>query len=196
MTTSIIQAFNDPRIKLFCNFKNLGFVKSFEKAVTLSEGEIIFFSDQDDFWLPGRVLNMASQLVSSNSLLLISQFFETNVQGIGINCPEKKDISNSFTWNSIFFGGSYFFGSTMCIQRDILKFILPFNYYVSAHDIHMAIIAKMLGKLKIIDNIYTLRTITGNNLSINKRSLFKKMFSRINYFFSIFHLLKKMISNS
>lgn len=40
----------DSRIKIFVNEKNLGFLKNFEKAVSLCSGEKIAFSDQDDIW--------------------------------------------------------------------------------------------------------------------------------------------------
>lgn len=42
----------DARIKIFCNEQNLGFVKNFEKAISLCQGECIALSDQDDVWLP------------------------------------------------------------------------------------------------------------------------------------------------
>lgn len=198
LTISFIQELNDPRIKLFINSHNMGFVKTFEKAIKLSQGEIIFFSDQDDYWLPGRVQEMASRLVAENAYLLVSQFFVTKIQGIVAKCPAHKDIENSFSWKSIFFGGSNFFGSTMCMDRKLLKFIMPFNFYVTAHDIHIAIIAKMLGKLKVINSIYTLRTITGNNLSTNKRPFVNKIISRLNYMFSLLHFLirKYLILNA
>ena len=187
-TTNIIVGLNDSRIKLFTNTHNLGFVKTFEKAINLTHGDLIFLSDQDDFWLPGRVSTMVSELVASNSLLLVSQFFETSIQGMAVNCPETKKSDNFFTWTSIFLGGSNFFGSTMCIDRKVLKYILPFRTYVKAHDLHIAIIAKLLGRIKVIDNIFTLRTITGNNLSSKKRPFVFKLVSRFNYFFSILHL--------
>ena len=189
LTTNIIRELNDPRIKLYVNPQNMGFVRTFEKAISLSRGSIIFFSDQDDFWLPGRVRDMTFQLVTDNSLLLVSQFFNTRIQGSVINCPKLKDLDNSFSWKSIFFGGSNFFGSTMCFDRELLRYSMPFSSYVTAHDIHMAIIAKMLGRLKVINTIYTLRTITGNNLSSKKRPVVKKFFSRANYFLSILHFL-------
>jgi glycosyltransferase involved in cell wall biosynthesis len=189
LTTNIIEDIHDSRIKLFTNTHNLGFVKTFERAISLTHGDIIFFSDQDDFWLPGRVATMVSELVESNSLLLVSQFHETSIQGVSLNCSETKELGNSFTWTSIFLGGSNFFGSTMCIDRKILKYILPFNFYVTAHDLHISIIAKMLGRIRIINNIYTLRTLTGNNLSAKRRSFVSKFLSRFNYFFSILHLV-------
>src|ERR1700744_3577317 len=45
-------ALRDNRIKCFKNETNLGFNKNFEKAVSLTSGEYIAISDQDDIWLP------------------------------------------------------------------------------------------------------------------------------------------------
>ena len=45
----------DSRIKIFVNEKNLGFVKNFEKAVSLCSGEYIALSDQDDVWFAGHL---------------------------------------------------------------------------------------------------------------------------------------------
>src|SRR5690606_37424283 len=45
---------NDQRIKLSFNEKNIGVIKSFEKALAQSQGEIIFLADQDDIWVDGK----------------------------------------------------------------------------------------------------------------------------------------------
>jgi Glycosyltransferases involved in cell wall biogenesis len=37
--------------KIYQNESNLGSVKNFERAVSLCSNEIIFLSDQDDFWI-------------------------------------------------------------------------------------------------------------------------------------------------
>src|SRR5574344_1640995 len=45
----------DSRIKLFQNEKNLGFVKNFEKAITLCSGDFIALADQDDVWKKNKI---------------------------------------------------------------------------------------------------------------------------------------------
>jgi glycosyltransferase involved in cell wall biosynthesis len=51
-TWTILQEYEkkDHRINCQLNEKNIGFVKNFEKAIRLSQGEYIAFSDQDDIW--------------------------------------------------------------------------------------------------------------------------------------------------
>jgi glycosyltransferase involved in cell wall biosynthesis len=44
-----------PQIKLHFNEKNLGTVVNMQQCLRLSQGEIIFLSDQDDVWLPNKV---------------------------------------------------------------------------------------------------------------------------------------------
>jgi len=194
-TINIIKAINDSRIKLIINKENLGFVKTFEKALLNSVGELIFFSDQDDYWIDGRVRLMTDKLLNSNKYLIVSQYVTSHEQGTFDHTLSKKKISlNSFSLSSIFLGGSLFFGSTMCIKREILKYILPFRFYVKAHDLHLSIIAILLNKLIIIDEVLTVRTITGYNQTDPNRSFYKKVISRINYLFTlIFHIPLKYV---
>src|SRR5271157_357108 len=42
-------------VKIVCNEKNLGYTANFEKALSLSSGDIIFFSDQDDVWFRDKI---------------------------------------------------------------------------------------------------------------------------------------------
>lgn len=183
-TIEIINSFHDSRIKTYKNSINIGFVKSFEKALLISKGEIIFFSDQDDYWLDNRLKIMSNKLINSSSLLLVSQFIPSEKQGNMLETPKVlslKNLATKFSLGSIFFGNSLFFGSTMCIDRKLLNIALPFKYFVKAHDIHLAIIAILLKKYIVINDILTIRTITGNNLSNRNRSYTKKIKSR--YYF-------------
>jgi glycosyltransferase involved in cell wall biosynthesis len=48
----------DGRIKCFKNEVNLGFNKNYERAIKLTTGEFIAISDQDDIWLPHKMMMM------------------------------------------------------------------------------------------------------------------------------------------
>ena len=57
-TLGIIQTFADTapfKVRLFRNSQNLGYVKNFEKAVSLCQGDVIFMCDQDDVWHPEKI---------------------------------------------------------------------------------------------------------------------------------------------
>ena len=189
-TVKIINSINDFRLKIFQNNFNLGFVKTFEKAIKMSSGDIIFFSDQDDYWLDNRVEIMSKALTESKKYLIISQFTTSQLQGILQNSIANDiNLTRYFTLTSIFFGGSLYFGSTMCIDRRLLNYILPFRFYVKAHDLHIAIIAILLNKCHVIEDVLTIRTLTGLNLTNPNRSILNKISSRFSYLTSlIFHL--------
>lgn len=42
-------------VKIYRNSEQLGFIKNFSKAISLCSGDLIFLSDQDDFWFPQKI---------------------------------------------------------------------------------------------------------------------------------------------
>lgn len=49
-------------VMIFRNDANLGYVKNFEKALSLCDGDVIFLSDQDDVWLPEKISSQTCYL--------------------------------------------------------------------------------------------------------------------------------------
>ncbi len=49
-------------VRLFINDRNLGVAKNFERAIAECAGDIIFLSDQDDYWYPRKILRMEKAL--------------------------------------------------------------------------------------------------------------------------------------
>ncbi len=54
-TTEVINSFNDPRLKLYHNEKNTGYLKTCNKLFDLATGEFIAFQDSDDYSDPTRL---------------------------------------------------------------------------------------------------------------------------------------------
>lgn len=50
----------DITIRVVQNPQNLGYVKNFEKAISLCTQDIIFLCDQDDLWQPEKIENMVA----------------------------------------------------------------------------------------------------------------------------------------
>lgn len=76
-TWSILQeyALKDKRIKIIQNSSNLGFIRNFEQAISLSTGDFIALSDQDDIWECWKIAKSLEalgnhDLVCTNSLLV------------------------------------------------------------------------------------------------------------------------------
>lgn len=66
-TVAIAQRYakGNPRIRLIQNETNLGFIRNFEKGITLCEMDYIALSDQDDIWLPEKLERLAAELESN-----------------------------------------------------------------------------------------------------------------------------------
>ncbi|MFS0771531.1 glycosyltransferase family 2 protein [Sphingomonas sp. 1P08PE] len=73
-TAAVIEAFarTSPfAVDLYRNSENLGFAHNFEKAASLCSGDIVFFSDQDDVWLPTKIAAMVERFVSDPRVGLV-----------------------------------------------------------------------------------------------------------------------------
>jgi glycosyltransferase involved in cell wall biosynthesis len=196
-TLDIITSLNDSRIKTFINEKNKGPNATFEKAIYLSRGDIIYLSDQDDIWVNGRMKMMKDKLEKEKTSLVSSKFdcFDNN----GNRVKEYENIleserSNTYLRNfiDIFLGMPNYFGCTMVFTKRLKKIILPIPTFVESHDLWIAMAANILRSNSHIEEITLHRRIHGNNTSLIKRNIYKKIKSRFIFLISIFLLLKRI----
>ena len=59
------------------NQQNLGFRKNFEKAIGITQGEIIFLCDQDDVWKKDKVEKMVEAFQVNDKCLMV--FFRCRI---------------------------------------------------------------------------------------------------------------------
>lgn len=58
-------------VRLYKNSCRLGYVQNFGKAIELSEGDIIFISDQDDLWLPEKIITVIKAFNGSSDTFVV-----------------------------------------------------------------------------------------------------------------------------
>lgn len=58
--------------KLISNDENLGYVENFLKGCELVESEVVFFSDQDDIWLPDKIEIMMKVIENHEDALVVA----------------------------------------------------------------------------------------------------------------------------
>lgn len=81
-TREIILSYNDPRISLIDNKKNIGLTRSLNKGLRLAKGEYIARQDADDISLPKRLEEMVNFLDKNREVgLLGNSFIETDDGG-------------------------------------------------------------------------------------------------------------------
>ena len=138
-TLSIINSFQDKRIKLFHHISVEGssFVKAtrnFENALMQAKGDFIFLADQDDVWHKDKVVVSLSFL---KRYICVRSLY--NVIG-ELNCEylhkfrERKTILGNIIYLP-------FRGCCMAFRRSLLKLILPIPNSVIVHDAWIGMLA-------------------------------------------------------
>jgi len=111
----------DFEVKLYLGSKNLGHLKAFEQALYKSTGDLIFISDQDDYWFPQKIKTIESIYLKTGAHIIqndcyyadsnLNRFPETGMRNV------VKTMGKS----------SYFMsGACTALSKSFLEFILPF----------------------------------------------------------------------
>lgn len=195
-TLNVINAINDPRIKIFLNKVNRGHVFSFGYAISLAINKVIFTSDQDDIWVNGRIELMKNKLIASDAQLITtnSSFIDNNGYALNFDVEGvKRENSNKNFRNilDILRGKTNYYGCAMAFKADFRKIVLPIPIYVESHDLWIAMAANIIKSNLHCDDITLYRRVHGQNASVVKRKLILKLNSRLIFLKSIIALYKR-----
>lgn len=182
-TLKIVDSIGDKRIRVGHSHAHY-FKENFIEAMREAKGELIFLSDQDDVWLPGKYERCVNELqevdlVCTNSRMTNSElkviepnFFSIYHSGPGVF---KNAMNNTY------------YGSCMAFRRSLLDYALPMPPTREiGHDIWLGLVAEMTSKVRFIDTPYLLyrrhedaKTSTNGLLHRSKRPLWRKVWSRV-----------------
>ena len=167
-TVLILESFNDSRIKIINNNANVGHVKNFERALSFAKNELIFLSDQDDLWLPGKVQTIVKLFLEDSELIFVHHSISLLDSEVGIVhppfhiLPNKDQYYLSYLFRQLV--SPNIWGCATAFRRDILKILLPFPVHVYAHDHWLGIVvAGSRKRIKLLNNCYVLRRLHDNN---------------------------------
>ncbi|NOR55884.1 MAG: glycosyltransferase [Sulfurovum sp.] len=156
-TIEIIKKYleHDKRIKLYQNENNLGFVKNFEKAISLCSGNYIALADQDDSWKQNKLEVFIEKiednvLIYSDALLIDEYSIETGKELIR---PDKNLVSGSN--NRAFLLENCVSGNTLMFKRELLEHLIPIPSDISFHDIWITFVASTYGSIIYTDESMT-----------------------------------------
>lgn len=175
-TLEIIRHFQveDPRVIVLENKEgNAGLVKSIEKLLQFSDADVIFFSDQDDYWLENKIQLFLENYTNPEIPTLIhSNCYVTddklNVQYQFLNgVSHKKGLEDSLF--------HYFVqGASVMINSRLKEMLLPFPNDVYIHDRYFHIVSEIVGQRIYIDSSTMYYRQHGGNL-IGSQSIFSKI---------------------
>lgn len=151
-TLEVVESLDDKRIKIYRNDSNLGVLQTFERAIHLASGDIIFLSDQDDIWYPEKV---------SKFLQVFDQYFDVTLVLSDANVIDASDeiVAESFfegrggfspnLWNNL--AKNKYLGCTMAFRRSMVSKFLPFPKEIPMHDMWIGCINSIYGKSFFLD---------------------------------------------
>ncbi|WP_113660803.1 glycosyltransferase family 2 protein [Pedobacter nanyangensis] len=150
-TVNLLKQYEEkhPNFSVYYNDQNLGYIKNFEKAISLCNGDYIALCDQDDIWAANKI---ALQLEAIGDNMLIyhdSEFIDQNGDPLHSSISQ---ILNMYQGNSPqpFLFYNCVSGHASLFKRELTNHCLPFPKGMF-HDRWMAFVAANLGSISYID---------------------------------------------
>ena len=168
-TVEWLRTHPDPRVQVEVNPRNCGHVATFMKALSLVHGEVVFLSDQDDVWLPGRVDAMQAALAHAH--VVATNFVEFgDVKGAKLPPLQAWDSGRGVVnVLGIFLGRRAYFGCAMAVRGDFLAAVLPVPGFMAAHDLWIALMGNVAGRVVHLEEPTIRRRLHGGNLTPQRR---------------------------
>lgn len=104
----------DSRVRVFVNPRNLGFVRNFERAISLCNGTLIAPCDQDDIWLQHKLRTLANYIDGRSMAYCDSELIDAQGRNLGLkmsriwamqelNDPAALVLSNCISGHAMLF---------------------------------------------------------------------------------------------
>ncbi len=151
-------------VRVYHNEKNLGLTANFEKAASLSRGELIAFADQDDIWMPEKIEILTNNLGDNTLVYSDSAYIDREGNPLGKGISTYRHLINGrnlFTLDDD--SGIWIPGHAAMFRRELLDKAIPFNPLFN-HDISITIHAMIAGTVKAVPDKLVLYRQHGGNV--------------------------------
>ncbi len=163
-TVEVVEAVGDDRIRLSRNETNVGYVRTFERALGRARGAYLLLSDQDDLWVPGRLETMVAALqheaVVATSVAVLGQPLDPP------RWPLRAADSHRYAANlaALLVGVRWYFGCAMGLRRDVLDVVLPFPPWLTeSHDLWIGLVGNVVHEMGHLEAASVQRRLHGAN---------------------------------
>ena len=160
----LLMQFSNAQLRVFRHERNVGVLASFENALRLARGDILFLSDQDDVWMPDKVdkiteiflakpevsmVTTDAQIIDESGTIVSSSFFSRRGQF-------KPGVVHNIIKNK-------YLGCTLAFRRGMLDHFLPIPADTPMHDIWFGLLNGIYGQTHYIDQpLISYRRHSGN----------------------------------
>jgi glycosyltransferase involved in cell wall biosynthesis len=176
-TCDVVQSLNAPRIRLKKHDLNAGVLRTFEEAIRMAQGDILFLADQDDLWAPEKVSSVLHTFESNPDADIVvsdATLIDDNGAILGPSYYAVRGTFRSGVLSNIF--RCKYLGCTMAFRSSIRNRILPFPANADVlHDIWIGTANSLAGgKTVYIDRPLVLYRRHDNNSTGNTRLSFSR----------------------
>jgi len=190
-TLKIVDFIGDKRIRVR-HSKAHYFRDNFVEMLQEAKGDIIFLSDQDDVWLPGKYERCIAELKTADLVCTNSQMTDAELNVTEPNFFRIYHSGPGVLKNAL---NNTYYGSCMAFRRNLLDKALPMpSTHEIGHDLWLGLVAEMTGKVRFIETPYLLYRRHGETATTTKslrhrspRPLWRKIWSR---FVVLYHVCK------
>lgn len=165
-TLEILEGFADPRLRILRNLPRGDIPGSFERALVECRGDVLFLSDQDDVWLPGKVDLCLRALEATGASLVVHDARIVDDAG--------RVLAESFLAKRRFRPGFFrnlwrpgYLGCALAFQRDLLDLALPFPKNLPMHDWWLGLLAERLAGVETVRTPLILHRRHGGNANFD-----------------------------
>ncbi len=139
----------DSRVKAFQNDRNLGYIKNFEKGISLTSARYIALCDQDDIWKEEKIELLLNEIKDADLCYCDSELIDAKGDSLKKNL---SDIKNLAAYNSClpFVIGNCIAGHAILAKREMLLSAMPFPNGM-VYDWWLAFYFACAGRISYVD---------------------------------------------
>ena len=164
--------------QIIVNQKNVGVMSSFEKALCMCSGDILFTCDQDDIWKKEKVQLFMEVFENRPDVSLVfsnGELINENEQSLKTTLWTKLNfkMDNKLDFKQLL-KSNVVTGSAMAVRKNIVDMALPFPHSW-LHDGWLALVSYALGKIYALPKItYLYRIHSENVVGVGENTFWKK----------------------
>jgi glycosyltransferase involved in cell wall biosynthesis len=150
-----VRSLGDARVHLVEHRTNRGVAQTFEEALSQATGSMIFLSDQDDLWVPGKVAAVLHAFERNPDVTLVvtdAMLMDEDGNRLGDSYYASRGRFRSGFFSNLM--RNKFLGCLMAFRSELLPKVLPFPHgYDVLYDIWIGVVNSVTcGKTLYIDD--------------------------------------------
>jgi len=161
---------NDKRLKVFSNPYTAGVVNNFQNAVEHTTGDIVFFSDQDDVWMPNKIERVLKEFEDPAIAVV---FHDASLTDANLNVIEESTFKLRGGARETTLGNLFrlsYIGCCMAFRAEYKSVVLPIPTIYRSHDWWTGcLLGTGRTKMKAIKEALIYHREHGDNVTPSKR---------------------------